>query len=337
MTEPSRRLTFGIYPGGVAGGDRGLLTGVPDDLGRATAALSELQGRTPGFIVRCYDSFQDPDSPLWGNPCAPKEFWRYAERGTRPMDLVLQYRSAAGNVAGYLDFVRDRIGRHADLLHSVQITEEANFTDGPPVIDGPYPNVCSALTEGVKAAKAHLMSIGRPDVKVGFNSTPTFGPSADFWTRIGAGGAEFVAALDYAGLDFFPDVFRPAAPDGQPGDLESSVTWILETMRSDWLPKAGIPNRIPIHICEHGWPTSAGRSPDRQAEVIERVIRAIQASSDRLNIDAYSLFALRDVAFPDPQNEADIFSFFGIMTAGYERKPAFATFRKLIQDATVFT
>ena len=115
------------------------------------------------------------------------------------------------------------------LLYSVQITEAASFSNGRNVIDGPYP--------------------GRPEVKVGFNTTPTFGPSADFWTRIGADGEPFVEALDYVGLDFFPDA------------------------------------HVPIHIAEHGRPTSAGRTPDRQAEVIERVVRTVHANRGRLNID----------------------------------------------------
>jgi hypothetical protein len=311
-TPRQRQLTFGIYPGGMAGGDQGLLTGPPEDFERVDVELGALQGDARRFIVRCYDSFQDPGSPLWGTPSAPKDFERYAQPPGRPMDLVLQFRSEAGNVAGYLDFVRDRIRRYAPLLYSVQITEEANFTSGPSVIDGPYPSVCVALTEGVEAAKEELALVGRPDVKVGFNTTPTFGPSADFWTRIGTGGERFAGALDYVGLDFFPDVFRPVAADGQPGDLTSSVIGILETMRSVWLPSAGIPPVVPIHLAEHGWPTSVGRTPERQAEVIERVIRTVHANRERLRIEAYSLFALRDVAAPSPSNENDLFSFFGI-------------------------
>jgi hypothetical protein len=323
-----RPLTFGIYPGG----EHGLLAGPPDDPERAGAALAELQGGATRFIVRCYDSFQDPGSPLWSLPCAPEEFGRYATPGARPMDLVLQYCSAAGNVPGYLEFVRNRIGRYAPLLYSVQITEEASFTGGPEVIDGPYPNVCAALTEGVQTARECLFSLGLRDVKVGFNSTPTFGPSADFWTRIATGGRGFIGALDYVGLDFFPDVFRRVAADGQPGDLASSVVGVLETMRSVWLPSAGISDRVPMHITEHGWPTSSGRSSNRQAKVIDRVVRTVHANSERLNVDSYSLFALRDVALPNSGNEKDVFHFFGIMTADYERKPAFETYRKLIQE-----
>ena len=71
-----RPLTFGVYPGGVADADQGLLTGLPDDFERADAALIALQGPAKRFIVRCYDSFQDLGSLLWAAPCAPKDFVR---------------------------------------------------------------------------------------------------------------------------------------------------------------------------------------------------------------------------------------------------------------------
>jgi hypothetical protein len=320
-------MIFGIYPGGAAGGDQGLLTGPPDSPVEIEAALADLQGDAAPFVVRCYDSFQDPGSPYAAFPCAPPDYPRYAIHGIRPMELVLQFRSTSGNVDGYLDFVRQRVAQHADLLYAVQITEEANFTDGPTVIDGPYPNVCLALMEGVQAAERTLLTLGRADVKVGFNSTPTFGPSAEFWKRV-AGGEDFVGSLDYVGLDFFPDVFRRVAV----GDLTASVIGVLETMRTVWLPAAGIPDTVPIHITEHGWPTSVGRELERQAEVIEQVVRTVHANRERLNVARYTLFALRDVALRTAANEQNLFGFFGIMTADYQRKPAFEVFRRVVRE-----
>ncbi|HXM40370.1 MAG TPA: hypothetical protein VN924_03915 [Bryobacteraceae bacterium] len=332
MTSSKRRLVFGLYPGGMAGGDTGLLSGPPDDQARVKSCLDELQGNCRPFVVRCYDSFQDPDSPLAATPCAPLDYLQYAIPAVRPLELVLQFRSASGNVSGFVDFVRWQLERSHAHLYSVQITEEANFADGPPVIDGRYPDVLRALTEGVVAAKELLRALGRPEVKVGFNATPTFGPSAQFWNRLAGMGERLVESLDYGGLDFFPDVFRRVAPDGQPGDLRSSVTGVLETMRSVWLPAAGIPNRVPIHIAEHGWPTGAGRHPERQAEVLDTVIRTVHDLADRLNIERYMLFALRDVEQPRATNENNLFCFFGIATADYAHKPAFGAFRSLIQE-----
>jgi hypothetical protein len=327
-----RRLVFGLYPGGMAGGETGLLSGPPDDPARVRSCLDELQGNCRPFVVRCYDSFQDPDSPLAVTPCAPLDYLQYAVSEVRPLELVLQFRSTSGNVSGFVDFVRLRLERCHPYLYSVQITEEANSADGPPVIDGPYPNVLRALIEGIAAAKAFLQASGRPEVKVGFNATPTFGPGAQFWSRLTGMGESLVESLDYVGLDFFPDVFRLLAPDGQPGDLRSSVTGVLETMRSIWLPAAGIPERVPIHITEHGWPTGAGRHPERQAQVLDMVIRTVHDAGDRLNIERYMLFALRDVEQSRATNRNNLFCFFGITTADYAHKPAFRIFRSLIQE-----
>jgi hypothetical protein len=128
-------------------------------------------------------------------------------------------------------------------LSGVQITEETNFTAGPNVIDGPYPRlVREALTQGVIAAKQILRELGHPQVKIGFDATPTFGPSVEFWSSLCAGGQPFIDSFDYLGLDLFPDVFRPAP------DLANAVTGVLEAMRSVWLADAGIPPRVPIHI-----------------------------------------------------------------------------------------
>jgi hypothetical protein len=85
----------------VVGGDQGLLTGPSDNFELADAALEALQGCAKRLIVRCYASFQDPGSPLWAAPHAPKDFGRYAKPPARPMDLVLQLRSEAGNVVAY--------------------------------------------------------------------------------------------------------------------------------------------------------------------------------------------------------------------------------------------
>ena len=333
MTTSSQQLVFGIYPGGAAGDDSGLLVGPLDNPDQINRCLHDLQGTSRPFVVRCYDSFQDADSPLNNTGPAPANYAQYAIADTRPLELVLQFRSASGDVAGYLDFVRRRLKQHHQNLYAVQLTEEPNFKDGPNVIDGPYPDVRLALTEGVIAAKQLLRELGKPDVKVGFNATPTFGPSSGFWADLKLlAKNQFVESLDYVGLDFFPDVFRPVTSDGQPGDLTSSVVAVLETMRHVWLPLAGIPEHIPIHITEHGWPTGIARTMDRQAEVLEIVIRTIHDLSAKLNIERYTLFALRDVDHVNAGNVDNVFHFFGITTCEYARKPAFDRFRSLVDE-----
>jgi hypothetical protein len=331
-TNSSRKLVFGIYPGGEAGSDTGIAAGLPDDPRRITACLDLLQGESRPFVVRAYERYSDPENPSRWSRQAPREYEQYW-RTERPLDLVVMFQSARGDVAGYLDFLRRVIQCHHGRLYSLQVTEEANFTGGPNAIDGSYPNVRSALVEGVIAARAELDRLGQGTVKVGFNSTPTFGPGAEFWTDLGKlGGDAFRSALDYVGLDFFPDVFRSVAPDGEPGDLVQSAAGVLETMRREWLPAAGIPADVPIHIAENGWPTGPTRSYERQAAVLETIIRAVHAASQRLNIERYTCFGLRDTDSTKPELDADMFYHFGIMRDDYTPKPAFEMLRRIIGE-----
>ncbi|MBS1872120.1 MAG: hypothetical protein JSU00_02830 [Acidobacteria bacterium] len=314
-------LLFGIYPGGAAGSDNGIAAGPPDDPRQIGQALTLLEGGAP-FIVRGYERYNDSDAPSRWAARAPDPFDIYIT-GKRRLDLVLMFQSARGDVAGFLDFVRSKIRQYAPHLCSVQITEEANFTNGPDCIDGPYPRVLEALVQGVVAAAAELRSLNRPGVRAGFNSTPTFGASQPFWDNIATlAGPRFYEALGYVGLDFFPDVFRPAP------DIRAAALMVLETMRNVWLPAAKIPSHVPIHIAEHGWPTASDRPYDRQAEAIEIVIRTVHTVRQELNIERYTLFALRDAS----SAVDDIFSQFGVLTSGYTPKPAFETYRRLIAE-----
>jgi hypothetical protein len=336
MTRLSGEFIFGIYPGGVAGGDAGLLSGTPDNPAEMIECLNALQGSTQALVIRVYDSFQDPDSSLAGNVAAPANYSQFAIPGTRPLDLVLQYRSSSADIEGYLAFVKERVLQHAEYLYSVQVTEEPNFKDGPAVIDGPYPGVLDALAQGVVVAKKTLREARADHVKVGFNATPTFGPAQEFWEHLKAmSSVAFADALDFVGLDFFPDVFRPAAADGASGDIASSVAGILETMRNVWLPKADIRDSCAIHIAEHGWPTGPSRSLERQAEVLEMVIRTVHSLRALHNIERYTLFSLRDVQLVDPEVPYDFFRYFGITDASYRRKPAFERFRSLIAELSL--
>ena len=118
------------------------------------------------------------------------------------------------------------------LLASVQITESELLQRSAGDRRLLPKTFAAAVAKGVRA-KAQLRGLGLPHVRAGFNCTPTFGPAADFWERIAlAGGDGLAEDSDYVGVDFFPDVFRRVAPDGEPGDLRSSVAGVLETMRN---------------------------------------------------------------------------------------------------------
>lgn len=278
-------LLFGVYPGGAAGDDSGgLAVGPPDDPAEISAALDLLQGR-PGrpFLVRAYIAFDDGTAVSTRHAtAAPVDAARYAERG-RTLDLVAQYRSASGNVDGYCRFVRQLVEQFGAITSTLQVAEEPDVTDNP-MLDGYYPNVVQAIVRGVSAGKARARELGFDHLRVGFNSTPLFGPAASFpATLTEYGGVEFVRDLDYVGLDFFPDVFRPV-PDTE---LADAVAGLLRHHRAAVLAPAGL-DHPPLHITEHGWPTGPDRTPRRQAEVVDIVVRIVAAEAEALRLSGYT-------------------------------------------------
>ncbi|MFJ5774637.1 hypothetical protein [Streptomyces sp. NPDC093094] len=313
-------LHFGIYPGGILGDDRGIVHPVrPDAPDRITEALDTLQGDTATLLVRAYQSFAATVTPL--EPSTPAHPETYLERG-RKLDLVLQFREPTGRLEGWLEFVREAVRAGGPHLASVQICEEPNAD--LPAVDGSTPNVLNALVEGVVAAKQEARTLGR-SVAVGFNAVPTFNPADTFWPELGAlADDRFRQSLDYVGLDFFPDVFRPVPAE----QLTQAVTAVLTAFRRTDLHRAGIPGSVAIRVCENGWPTGPGRDEQRQAAVLETVVRTVAALSADLNIDGYSFFALRDA---DSAAEG-LFHHFGLLRDDYTPKPAFETYRRLIDE-----
>jgi hypothetical protein len=328
-SEDAPRLIFGIYPGNATGSDSPhMLAGPPDDPVRIQAALSELQDDRERLLVRGYIPYADSPSARPVTRPTPEDVEQYARDGRR-LNLVLQFQSGSGDVDAYGEFVRQQVRRHGRIADSIQVTEEPNFADGPPVIDGTFPNVREALVKGVLAAKDEARRLGYDHLKVGFNAVPSFDPDNEFWRSIGElGKRPFVEALDFVGLDFFPDVFRPVAPDGQPGDLRQMVVVILRAIRESWMPAAGIPASVPIQVAENGWPTGPDRTPERQAAALETIIRTVHDYRGNYHISHYQLFDLRDADSANP----NIFYQFGILRDDYTPKPAFEVYRRLIAE-----
>ncbi|MFI6155832.1 hypothetical protein ACIBCA_24465 [Kitasatospora sp. NPDC051170] len=335
MTYFGDGFTFGVYPGGRLGSETGLIDPVsPDDPARITEALRELQGGAPRFTVRAYRSYPADDP----TPARPEQ---YLGDG-RKLDLVLQYRGpggssgsggpgglggSSGELDGWLDSIRTVVRSEGARIAALQICEEPNAD--LPVLDGSVPGVRRALVEGVVAAKEAALACGFTDLAVGFNAVPAFDPADTFWPEIGELADErFHRALDYVGLDFFPDVFRPV-----PGEqLAGAVRWLVESFRNDALPKAGIAPNVPVRICENGWPTGPGpgRSEARQAEVVELVVRTVAGLAAELGVTGYGFFGLRDA----DSAGADLFHHFGLLRDDYSRKPAFDVLKGLVGELT---
>lgn len=66
-------------------------------------------------------------------------------------------------------------------------------------------------------------------------------------------------------------------------------------------------------------------------KVLETVIRTIYELRLELNISHYELFGLRDA----DSSKEDLFHQYGIMRDDYSPKPAYDTFKKLIQELGV--
>jgi hypothetical protein len=316
-------LIFGIYPGGSTGFGSGQAI-TADDPDRIHKALDHLQVDHSPFLVRGYlpytGSFSAAQTLTSKTPAAVEQ---YIQDG-RKLDLVLQFRQP--DLDGWLTFIRQAIRRYNSMLATLQITEEANVTVTPEV-DGYIPQVRQALVRGVITAKEEIQRSGL-DIQVGFNAAPSFDPADDFWPAISAlGGQSFLDALDYVGFDFFPDVFRPLR-DAREATLRTAVAGVLSHFRNVNLAAGNIPQTYPIHITEHGWPTGPARSPERQAEAVELVIRTIHEHCKQFNITHYEHFALRDANSSNP----DLLSQFGLLYDDYHPKPAFERYCQLIAE-----
>jgi hypothetical protein len=315
---------FGVYPGGAAGNDAGgLASGPPDDPAAVHKALDALQGlSTRPFLVRCYAGFSDAAGPGHTDIASPAGGEQYAVNG-RLLDLVLQYRSRSGDVGGYAAFVSNAVARYGAVSRTVQITEEPNVV-GNAMLDGDYPDVRRAIVAGVQAARSEARRLGFAQLRIGTNTTPLFGLSAQFYAElVDIGGQGLIDGLDYVGLDMFPGVFRPISE----GTMRTATAGLLRYHRDHVLVPAGL-GHLPLHITEHGWPTGPDRPPERQAAAVRDVIETVLELQDRLHIGAYELFSLRDAESRNP----DLFYQFGIMTDAYEPKPAYDALRQLIEQ-----
>jgi hypothetical protein len=315
-------FSFGIYPGGQLGTPAGMTNGSPDNPDQILDALDYLQGEHYILSVRCYIIYKGRELSPEFNPVDPQ---RYAVNG-RLLDLVLCFHSFEEEILGWKEFIERTIGEYHPYLGKLQITEEANVN--LPVLDGHYPKSRVALLEGIVFAKRILNELGL-SISVGFNATPDFNPNKSFWKEIKSlANPAFYDALGYVGLDFFPDVFRPLPNIEGEGGLESAIRFLISQYRQSDLLQASIPEKIPIHITENGWPTGEGRSEEQQADKIEKIIRIIYSLRIELNITHYEFFALRDA---DSQKK-NLFYQFGLLKDDYKPKKAFHVYKKLIQE-----
>lgn len=319
MTVP---LEFGAFPLGIAGAPGRVATGRRDDREAIASALGELAGDGPPLMPRMYVNWLG----RWWNKVALAQVKRVAEAAGPAHDLVLCYRDSSGNVEAWARFVARVIRDYGRQLAAVQVTGEANLTAIPDAADGAFPRAAEALVRGVLSA-AQAKRAASATAAIGFAAAVEATPDGNgFWSAVrDMGGTDFADAVDYAGIDMYPDVFGPRIELGR---LPAVVTWILRTFREQTLQVAGIPPSTPVRICENGWPTGPGRSESTQALVLESTLRTVHDLRAELNVTHWELFTLRDAH----SSKDSLFHRFGVLRDDYSAKPAFGVLRELIAE-----
>ena len=317
--ELAAPFRFGIYPFAVVGMANGMARGAPDELPRLPGIIRELRGNHP-LLLRTY-------IPYFGEESLPTAMaiLQMLTASREQWEVVLMFRFDGDDLAGWLNLIRTIItqyGSHARLAANHRRTESARHARFRRWFATAH--VRRALREGILMAKSTAIACGAT-VSIGFNAVPTIEGADDFWPAVHAFGESFAGALDYVGLDFYPDVFGPAIPREH---LPAAVESILRQFRNHDLVTGGLPQSVPIRITENGWPTGKDRSPARQSEALETIVRTVHRLRNELNITDYELFNLRDV---DSSQDVSFYQF-GIMTDAYVPKPAFDVYRRLIDE-----
>ncbi|HVE69310.1 MAG TPA: hypothetical protein VNB64_12085 [Solirubrobacteraceae bacterium] len=328
---PGPQLRFGINPAGEAGALGPRVEPVPEDPARTLDALARLRPPQGPLTVRLNRFFwSDGEAGIQRFLALAR---RYTSRGYL-VELQLRYHprpDQEGKVGEFVAWVRDvvrRFGPDPGVV-AVQVTNEVNLTFSPDSSDGAYDGARDALVQGVIAAKDEARKRGHDHVKVGFNWFYRTDPSTEdsFWSHLrDRGGAPFVAAVDWVGLDAYPGtVFPPTEP---PGGERDGMVAAMSQLRKCYLPKAGIPDRVPIKVEENGWPTGPGRSEDYQVVAMRAMVGAVHDFRATYNVTDYRWFDLRDHA----SSSANFQHHYGLLRDDYSEKPAFPVYRDLIRQ-----
>ena len=314
-------LIFGIYPFSAAGTPTGLAVGPDDDYERIQEALQLLRGNKRMLFPRNYLVFSKPN--------AMPGLISYANRLLHAGllgDLVIGWvQTAEIDFDEWIACIRQVVRDYGPYLASLQITNEPNLS----FMEGSKPYARQALMEGVIAAKEEARSCGL-QMKIGFGSVPESSASVPgFWEGLAA-NPKFIDSVDFVGHNFYVDVFEE--PLALP-EVADSVERIIRNLRKN-MAVAGIPGHVPIRVTENGWPTGQNpfthmeRTYDQQSAVLEAVIRTVYRLRKEYLITHYTLFGLRDA----DSLKSDLFHQFGIMRDDYAPKPAFAMYKRLIEE-----
>jgi hypothetical protein len=327
--KPGPALRVGVTPG-VQTGQLG--TGpspprTPEDPVRHLAALDRLRPAGAPFVLRLHRFFWSDGEEGVRRFLALAH--RYTDRGYL-VELQLRYHPderQEGAIAAWTAHVRDvvrRFGANPRVV-AIQVTNEVNLTFSPDSSDGAYDRARDALVEGVVAAQDEKRRRGFGQLEIGFNWAYRTDPASEqsFWNGVrDKGGKRFADAVDWVGLDAYPGTFFP--PAEAPGEERDGMVNAMSSLRC-YLKTPGIPETVPIHIEENGWPTSPSRPEEQQAVVAETLFRAVHDFRGTYNVSDYRWFNLRDGDSTSPNYQVR----YGILRDDYTEKPAFGVLQRL--------
>ena len=329
--KPGENIRFGITPGTQTGQ---FFTGaveprLPEDPVKHLAALDRLRAPGSPFVLRLHRFFwSDGEEGV-------RRFLALADRYTKAgheVELQLRYHPSPeqeGDIAAWVAHVRDVVRRFGvnPRVVAIQVTNEVNITFSPDSSDGAYAEAREALVQGVIAAKDEARRIGSK-VEIGFNWAYRVDPAQDtsFWNSLrDRGGPDFVKALDWVGVDAYPGTVFP--PAHTPGGERDGIVNALDSARC-FMAIPAIPESVPIHIEENGWPTSPNRTEEQQVEVMNTMVRAVHDFRGTYNVTDYRWFNLRDGDTTSPNFQ----SRYGLLRDDYSEKPAFGAYAALVRE-----
>jgi hypothetical protein len=330
VSAPTHRLRFGITP--LAAGSAGVTQAQPkpEDPGTAMAELRRLRPGHRQLLLRLNRMLMSDGEAGVRHYAGLVD--GYAKEG---FDSELQVRyhppdGQAGDMAAWKSYVETAariLGKRA-AVKALTITNEANFPVSPNTSDGGYPGVLQAIVTGVTAARHELNRIGRPDVELGFSFAWRWLPTsdADFWRQLGSlATPKFRHALDYVGLQIYPGLVYP--PASSPGSAGDDTLEALTLLRDCYMPQAGIGRHVDLWVTENGYATNLGRTEPGQDVALTSTLDAVHRYSGTLGVTDYRWFNLRD----NDSQGTDLFDAVGLLRDDYSEKPAFATYRGLIE------
>jgi hypothetical protein len=322
------KLRFGIGPlvqAGQAGG--GPAAAVPERPRETDRALAQLRAPGRPFVLRLNRFFWSDGEPGFRRYLGLAR--RFARLGYL-VELQVRYHPSGaqeGDLAAWRAHVREvvrRFGRIRRVI-ALQIANEVNLTISPDSSDGAYKRAPEALVQGVIAAKREVRRLHLTHLKIGFNWYWRLDPPTEqrFWA--GLRNRTFARSIDWIGLDAYPGtVFPYQLPLA---DARDAMVTALHSIRC-FAGTAGIGRHVPIKVEENGWPTKPpARSEAEQARRLDAMVRAVNAFRGTYNVSDYRWFNLRDA----DTSSTVLFQHFGLLQSDYDRKPAFAVYRRLVR------